>query len=160
MTRASLSMTVVLVAVWLLLNSSVALGQIALGTALGAALVAAAAPLRPLRPTLRRADVAVRLFFSVLIDIIQSNFAVARIILGLVNRSIHSGSMVIPLDLRDPHGLAVLAMIITFTPGTVWQGLSDDRSELTIHVLDLVNEAHWIHKIKQRYELPLKDIFE
>ncbi|WP_211242685.1 Na+/H+ antiporter subunit E, partial [Halopseudomonas bauzanensis] len=26
----------------------------------------------------------------------------------------------IPLDLRDPHGLAVLACIINSTPGTVW----------------------------------------
>jgi multicomponent K+:H+ antiporter subunit E len=160
MKRASLAMTVVLVAVWLLLNSSVAIGQVVLGVALGAALVAAAAPLRPLRPRLRRADLAVRLFFRVLLDTTQSNFAVARIILGLVNRSIRSGFMVVPLELRDPHGLAVLAMIITATPGTVWQGLSDDRSELTIHVLDLVDEAYWVRKIKQRYELPLREIFE
>ena len=83
------------------------------------------------------------------------------IILGLVrDRSIHSGSMTIPLELRDPHGLAVLAMIITSTPGTVWQGLSDDRRELTIHVLDLVDETQWVRKIKQRYELPLRSIFE
>lgn len=161
MKRASLAMTLVLLVVWLLLNSTAAIGQILLGIALGAALVAAAAPLRPLRPRLRRADVAVRLFFSVLIDIVQSNFAVARMILGLVrDRSVRSGSMIIPLELRDPHGLAVLAMIVTSTPGTVWQGISDDRSELTIHVLDLVDEADWVRKIKQRYEMPLKDIFE
>ena len=161
MKRASLPMALVLLVAWLLLNSTTAVGQILLGIALGAALVAVAAPLRPLRPRLRRADVAARLFFSVLVDIVQSNFAVARIILGLVrNRSVRCGSMVIPLELRDPHGLAVLAMIVTSTPGTVWQGLSDDRSELTIHVLDLVDEAHWVRKIKQRYEIPLKDIFE
>lgn len=161
MKRASLTMTLVLLVVWLLLNSTAAIGQILLGTALGAALVAAAAPLRPLRPRLRRADVAVRLFFSVLIDVVQSNFAVARIILGLVrDRSVRSGSMIIPLELRDPHGLAVLAMILTSTPGTVWQGISDDRSELTIHVLDLLDEGQWVRKIKQRYEMPLKDIFE
>jgi multicomponent K+:H+ antiporter subunit E len=161
MKRGSIAMTLVLLIVWLLLNNTVALGQIVLGIALGAALVAAATPLRPLRPRLRRADVAVRLFFSVLADIVQSNFAVARIVLGLVrNRPIHSAAMTIPLELRDPHGLAVLAMIITSTPGTVWQGLSDDRRELTIHVLDLVDEAHWVRKIKQRYELPLRSIFE
>jgi multicomponent K+:H+ antiporter subunit E len=161
MKRASLAMTVVLLVVWLLLNSTAAIGQIVLGTALGMSLVAAAAPLRPLRSHLRRADVAVRLFFSVLIDIVQSNFAVARIILGLVrNRNVRSGFMTIPLELRDPHALAVLAMIITSTPGTVWQGLSADRRELTIHVLDLVDEGHWVLKIKQRYEEPLRDIFE
>lgn len=161
MKRASLAMTCALVAVWLLLNSTAAIGQIVLGAVLGVALIAAAAPLRPLRPHLRRPAVAVKLFFSVLIDIVQSNFAVARIILGLVrSREVRSGSMAIPLELRDPHGLAVLAMIITSTPGTVWQGLSADRRELTIHVLDLVDEARWVRKIKQRYERPLQDIFE
>ena len=28
--------------------------------------------------------------------------------------------MNIPLDLRDPYGLAALACIITSTPGTLW----------------------------------------
>lgn len=161
MKRASLAMTGVLLVLWLLLNNTAAIGQIVLGTVLGMVLVAAAAPLRPLRPHLRRPAVVVRLCFSVLIDIVQSNFAVARIILGLVrSREVRSGSMAIPLELRDPHALAVLAMIITSTPGTVWQGLSADRRELTIHVLDLVDEAHWVRKIKQRYERPLRDIFE
>ena len=51
-------------------------------------------------------------------------------------------------------------MIITSTPGTVWQSLSADGRELTIHVLDLVDEAHWVRRIKHRYELPLRTIFE
>lgn len=161
MKRASLAMTGVLLVVWLLLNSTAAIGQIVLGAVLGVALIAAAAPLRPRRPHLRRPAAAAKLCFSVLIDIVQSNFAVARIILGLVrSREVRSASMAIPIELRDPHGLAVLAMIITSTPGTVWQGLSADRRELTIHVLDLVDEAHWVRKIKQRYERPLRDIFE
>jgi len=161
MKRVSLAMTLVLLCVWLLLNGTVSIGQIVLGTVLGAALVAAAAPLRPLRPRLRRPAVVVRLFFSVLADVAASNLAVARIILGLEgHRAVRSGSMVIPLELRDPHALAVLAMIITSTPGTVWQGLSSDRRELTLHVLDLVDEAYWVRKIKQRYEKPLREIFE
>jgi multicomponent K+:H+ antiporter subunit E len=159
MKRASFAMTLVLVCVWLLLNSTAAFAQIALGFALAVILIAAAAPLRPLRPKLRRADLAVKLFVSVLIDVVRSNFAVAFIILGR-HRAVRSGTMVIPLELRDPHALAVLAMIITSTPGTVWQGLSDDRRELTLHVLDLVDESFWVSKIKQRYEKPLMDIFE
>ena len=161
MKRTSLAMTVVLLVAWLLLNSTAASGQIVLGAVLGMALVSAAAPLRPLRPSLRRADMAVKLFFTVAVDIVHSNIAVASIVLGLVrNREIRSGFMVIPLELQDPHALAVLAMIITSTPGTVWQGLSADRRELTIHVLDLVDEAQLVRKIKHCYELPLKAIFE
>jgi multicomponent K+:H+ antiporter subunit E len=159
MKRVSVMMTVVLLCAWLLLNSTVAVGQIVLGLVLAVVLLAAAAPLRPLRPRLRRADVAVRLFFNVLVEIVRSNFALALIIL-VRHRAVRSGSMVIPLDLRDPHALAVLAMIITSTPGTVWQSLSDDRRELTLHVLDLVDESHWVRKIKEQYEKPLMEIFE
>lgn len=161
MKRVPITMSIVLVLVWLLLNNTLAIGQIVLGIVLSVALVVAAAPLRPLQPHLRRADLAVKLFVRVMVDIVQSNFGVARVVLGLAGkRQVRSGFMIVPLDLRDPHGLAVLAMIITSTPGTVWQGLSADRRELTIHVLDLVEEACWVRKIKQRYEQPLREIFE
>src|SRR3546814_11639671 len=68
------------------------------------------------------------------------------------------GFVKIPLTLRDPHGLAALACIVTYTPGTVWAGLSEHDDALTLHVLDLTDEAHWIRLIVQRYERPLKEI--
>lgn len=43
----------------------------------------------------------------------------------------------IPLQLRDPNALAVLAMIFCLTPGTAWGELSFDRSKLLIHMFDL-----------------------
>jgi len=66
----------------------------------------------------------------------------------------------IPLDLRDPHGLAMLTVIITGTPGTVWAGHDNERNELNLHVLDLEDEAVWVYKVKQHYERPLMEIFE
>ena len=96
-----------------------------------------------------------------LIEIVKSNIAVGRIVLGLVrDREIRSGFLDIPLELRDPHGLAALATIITATPGTVWAGQSDDGTRLTLHVLDLDDEQRWIAYIKQRFEAPLRRIFE
>ena len=93
---------------------------------------------RPVQPRLRRPQIAMRLLARVLLDIVRSNIAVARIVLGLVrDREVRSGFLDIPLDLRDPHGLAVLAAIVTSTPGTVWVDLSRDGSTLTLHVLDL-----------------------
>ena len=121
----------------------------------------AASRLRPLRPRLRRVVPGAAARATVLADIVRSNVGVARIVLGLTgSRQVHSGFLDIPLDLRDPHGLAVLAAIITSTPGTVWAGLSPDGSTLTLHVLDLQDEAAWISTIKQRYERPLMEIFE
>ena len=68
--------------------------------------------------------------------------------------------MNIPLDLRDPYGLAVLACIITSTPGTLWVSFDSAKGMLMIHVLDLVDENEWIRTIKGRYERLLLEIFE
>jgi multicomponent K+:H+ antiporter subunit E len=154
-------MAVVLTAIWLLLNNTVALRFAILGALLSIALLAAAARLRPLQPRMRRASVAIRLIFTVLVDIVRSNIGVGRVILGLVHsHQVRSAFIEVPLDLRDPHGLAALAMIITCTPGTIWANLTADRRLLTVHVLDLIDEARWVSTIKQRYERPLMEVFE
>ncbi|HEY8510184.1 MAG TPA: Na+/H+ antiporter subunit E, partial [Steroidobacteraceae bacterium] len=115
----------------------------------------------PLQARMRRIDELARLVVIVFIDIVRSNIAVARVVLGLVtNRQVRSGFLEIPLDMRDPHGLAGLAMIVTSTPGTVWVGVSPEGDTLTLHVLDLKDEAEWIHLIKHRYERALMRIFE
>ena len=83
------------------------------------------------------------------------------IMFGLARgRRVRSGFLDIPLELRDPHGLAGLAMIVTSTPGTVWVELAPDGSRVTLHILDLRDEEYWINWIKNRYERPLRRIFE
>ena len=161
MRRVPPVLTLVLVAIWLLLNNSASLANILLGLIIAVLLMLAAAQLRPLHPRLRRLWVAIPLIFMVLIDIVRSNVGVGRIVLGMVrDRDVHSGFVDVPLDLKDPHGLAILAAIITSTPGTAWAGVSEDGNTLKLHVLDLKDEAEWISMIKRRYESPLMRIFE
>lgn len=160
--RSSISPTVVfcLTVLWLILQETIAPDQIVLGIALAVLLAAASSRLRPLRARLRRIDLAAVLILVVIWEVIRSNVAVARIVLGLVrNREVRSGFVQIPLELRDPHGLAALAAIITATPGTVWAGLSDDGTHLTLHILDIETEEQWIRYIKDRFEKPLMSIF-
>ena len=109
-----------LLILWLLLTETFSLGQILLGSA--AALVGgwALAALDPPKARLRRPGAIFRLTALVAADIVRSNFAVARIVVGLGRRERTSGFVKIPLELRDPYGLATLAGIITSTPGTLW----------------------------------------
>jgi multicomponent K+:H+ antiporter subunit E len=161
--RAKVSPTLVLslTALWLILNQTLAPAQVMLGAVLAIALTWASSALRPSQAPVKRLDVAAALVLVVLHDIVSSNVSVARIVLGLVrDREVTSGFLRIPLELRDPHGLAALAAIITSTPGTVWAGISSDGATLTLHVLDLQDESQWIRTIKQRYEAPLRRIFE
>lgn len=156
-------LTVALVAMWLALNDTLAPGQVLLGVVLAVALAIWAARMRPLRPRLQlqRLQLALGLLVVVFVDIVRSNIAVGRIILGLAGRGrVRSDFLDIPLDLQDPHGLAVLAMIVTSTPGTVWVGLDPDLRTLTLHILDLDDEQKWVRIIKDRYERPLIGIFQ
>lgn len=152
-----------LLAMWLLLNQSVAVGDILLGCIFalcGPWLLMAPRPPASRHRRLWRAGVAVRLFFVVLTDIVRSNGAVAAIVLGWPRRRQTAGFLDIPLDLRSRYGLAALACIITSTPGTLWVAFDPDHGILTLHILDLVDENVWIDTIKGRYERRLLEIFE
>jgi multicomponent K+:H+ antiporter subunit E len=158
--RISPMLVIALTAIWLVLNQTLAPAQLVLGLGFSVVLARFASTLRPLRASLQRFDRGAGLLLVVIWDIVRSNIAVARIVLGLAGRrEIRPGFVQIPMDLREDHGLAVLACIITATPGTVWAGLSPDRRTLTIHVLDLQDEGEWIRTIKQRYESRLVRIF-
>ncbi|MBU2286207.1 MAG: Na+/H+ antiporter subunit E, partial [Gammaproteobacteria bacterium] len=73
---------------------------------------------------------------------------------------IHAHFVRVPLELRDPNALAVLAMIFCLTPGTAWGEISFDRSVLLVHLFHLDDEPAFIAYVKQRYERPLMEIFE
>jgi multicomponent K+:H+ antiporter subunit E len=148
-----------LVIMWLLLTSF-SLGQLLLGTVVAFIAVQGVAALHPATPRIRRWDLLPKLIAIVLYDIVRSNIAVAKIILQGSKRERKSGFMTIPLDLRDPTGLAVLAVIITSTPGTAWLDYNSARRTLLLHVFDLVDETAWLNLIKNRYEYLLLEIFE
>jgi len=153
-------LTVALVATWLLLNESVAPGTFVLGAllALGASLALTA--LDPPKPSFRRPRAALKLALVVLVEIVRSNNAVARIILRPGTHGRKSGFVRIPLDTRNPYGLAALACIITATPGTIWVEYDSADNTMLLHVLDLIDEEQWIRTIKERYEMRLIEIFE
>jgi multicomponent K+:H+ antiporter subunit E len=150
----------VLLALWLLLTQSLAPGEILLGVvfALGGGFAYARLRLGTRRIRLRPWTM-IELLMLVFVDIVRSNLAVARIILGLHRGERTAGFLSLPLEMRDPAGLAVLACIITATPGTSWARYDAARNILTIHVLDLVDQNAWIRQFKERYERRLLEIF-
>lgn len=149
-----------LLVMWLLLTRFT-LGNLLLGGAIALAATAAMTSLQPAKPRLRRWVLVPRLFGIVLYDILRSNFAVARLILlGRRARGRRSGFIEIPLTLRDPLGLAILAIIVTSTPGTAWMQYDSRNGILLLHVFDLVDEAGWIKLIRNRYEYLLIEIFK
>ncbi len=153
-------LSVALAVLWLLLNRSLEAGQIVLAVVAALVVPAFTAPLRPTPMRLRRPLLIARVFFRVGFDVLLSNLQVARGTLGVGRAAPIGGFIRVPLDLRHPGGLAVLAAIATVIPGSIWSELALDRSALLVHVFDLKDPDREIAAFKERYEKPLMEIFE
>lgn len=145
---------------WLLLARSATAGQFVLGLVLSLGIPLVLSNLRVKGTRVRRPDVVVRLVIRVAFDVVVSNLAIARDVIRWRWRRPASRFVVVPLDLRDPVGLAALALVTTIVPGTVWCELAADRSALLLHVWDVSEESDFVVRFKARYERPLQEIFE
>ncbi|OJU29493.1 MAG: Na+/H+ antiporter subunit E [Alphaproteobacteria bacterium 64-6] len=148
-----------LLGTWLLLNESLSAGQLLLGGILAVAgswiLVRLEAP----SLLFRRLRVILRLGVEVIVDMARSNYRVARLIIrDKPDRT--PGFVRIQLKVRSHYSLALLACIVTATPGTSWVAYEPANNVLIIHVLDLVDDDDWGEIIRVRYEGLLKEIFE
>ena len=153
------ALAVGLFVMWLLLTQSFSPAQLVLGGGVATLGTWAMAALRPKPSTIRSWSMAARLGGIVALDILRSNLAVARIILS--KREDRTSSFVsLRLELRNEHALAILALIITATPGTAWVQFERASGMLVIHILDLVDEDAWVRLLKTRYESLLMAIFE
>ncbi|HEX7892294.1 MAG TPA: Na+/H+ antiporter subunit E [Ramlibacter sp.] len=155
----SLLLSAALLALWLLLNDAIGPSDLLLGAIVAVVAPALVAPLKPRGPQLHKPLVLARLILQVGRDVVVSALEVGAGVLRAGTRRPRGAFVAVPLDLQDPHGLAALAIITAVVPGTVWCELAADRGSLLIHVFDLADEAAFIALYKQRYELPLKEIF-
>jgi multicomponent K+:H+ antiporter subunit E len=153
-------LSVALLAMWAMLARSASAGQLVLGAALALGIPLVTSRLRPVISRVRRPGVVLRYVVCVACDVVASNLAVARDVLRWRWRQPVSSFVVVPLDLRDPFGLATLALVTTIVPGTVWSELAVDRSALLLHVWNVEHEASFVARFKSRYEMPLREIFE
>lgn len=154
-------MALSLLVLWLLLNGSISPAAFLLGAVLALAGSGALAALMMPRAHLRRLLSVPGLLLSVLMEVVRSNNAVARIILRPGNApGRRSGFVRIPLDMRSPYGLAALACILTATPGTVWVEYDSSDGVMLLHVLDLIDEEAWVRIVKDRWERRLMEVFE
>ncbi|WP_285274552.1 Na+/H+ antiporter subunit E [Halopseudomonas bauzanensis] len=152
-------LTLLLIVVWQLLVNDLSVGSLLLGAVLGVSIPLLTQVFWPDPPRLHRPGVMLGFVLRVLGDIVTANFEVARLILGPTRR-LRPAFVVYPLELRDEFAISVLATTISLTPGTVSADISDDHRRLLIHGLDVPDEQELIDTIKQRYEKPLREVFE
>lgn len=150
-------LSLLLGATWLVLANSLALVHW-----LSALLLAWAVP-RLTAPLLEEASrlhwpSAVRLTLVVLWDIVVANVTVARLTLGPLQR-VRPLWLRVPLATDHPRVNALLASIITMTPGTVSAVVDERRGEILVHALNGEDAGAMVADMKARYEAALMRVF-
>ena len=151
-------LSALLAAAWLLLQQSLAPGNLITAVVLGLVVPRLLHGFLGAPTVVRSWPAALRLLWVVLYDIVVSNFTVARIVLSPRSNP-QPAWLTVPLDVRHPTAITLLATIITTTPGTVSCVVDEDRRQILVHALDCSDPAAMVADMKQRYEAPLKEIF-
>ena len=153
------TLSLVLLAAWLLMARSIAPGQLLLGGILAVGIPLLTQGFWDPLPRVRHPIKLILFVIKVLFDIVKANIQVSLLILS-PRREAHPGFVEYPLEVKEPLTITLLANTITMTPGTVSTNIRLDRSSLLIHVLDMREEQALVQEIRERYERPLKEIFE
>ncbi|MGN7869745.1 putative monovalent cation/H+ antiporter subunit E [Paracoccus haematequi] len=148
-----------LIFLWLMLTRF-SLGYLILGTALSLVAGWAYSALHSAKPRIRRWQTIPRLAATLVLDIIRSNAAITRLLLTEGRNGRTSAFIQIPLQITSPNALAVLAIILTATPGTAWVEYGTDTGILTLHIFDASEADHYHRIVGQTYEPMLMEIFE
>ena len=148
-----------LLLLWLMLQQSAGLGHVLLGAAIAIAVSLFASLVIPEPVTLRRPARFLRLLVVAGLDIVRSNLAVMAVLFH-PRPTPTAGFIEMKLELTNTFGLAILAVILTATPGSAWLEYDRARSTVLIHVFDLVDADEWVETIKARYETLLLEIFQ
>ncbi len=152
-------LSVLLVLLWLLLVNDFRWGSLVFGIILAVIIPALIAPYWPHRPLLKSGSKLATYLCLVFYDIVVANIQVAKIVLIMPNRDLKPAWISIPLELRSPDAISLLAGTITLTPGTVTCDISECGHVLLVHCLHAPDPDSVAADIKSRYETRLKEIF-
>ena len=152
-------LTLLLALVWTLLQNDVSAGMVVFGLILGIIIPWSTSAWWPDTPKGFRMGKMISYSIMVLWDILVANIEVAWIVLTVSNEKLKPAWIVVPLELRQPEAITVLAGTITLTPGTVSADLSDEGNSLLVHVLHTDDPDAVRDEINIRYQRRLKEIF-
>lgn len=152
-------LTLLLIVLWILLLNAFSVAGLLMGAVLGIVIPRVTSNFWPERPPIRAYGKAFVYMGLVLWDVVVANLHVTRLILFRRTDQLHVRWVTLPIELRSPEAITVLAGTITMTPGTVSCDLSADGRSLLVHCLDAPDAEEAVRQMKERYEARLMEIF-
>ena len=153
-------LTLTLIVLWFVLVNQWKVGSLVMAVFLATVIPHFTSAWWPDRARVRRPFGLAAYSILVMWDVIVANFQVARIVLFMPRNQIRSAWVTVPLDLRSPEAITLLAGTITMTPGTLTADISACGRALLFHALHAPDPDAVRDDIKSRYEARLKRIFE
>ncbi|MDD2220789.1 MAG: Na+/H+ antiporter subunit E [Clostridia bacterium] len=105
---------------------------------------------------LRKILKVLKLSFIFLKEIVVANFQVFFLVIK-PKLYLRPGIIQLPIDVRSPLKIVLLANMITLTPGTLTMEISPDNKILYIHVLDIGDEEAIKNDIRTKFENNIKE---
>lgn len=152
-------LSLMVLAVWMMLVNRFAWGSLVFAAILAVVIPLATAPYWQGVTRFRKISGLVGFAAVVGVDIVKANLAVAKVVLFLPKSALRPAFISVPLDLRHPEAITMLASAVTLTPGTVSCDLSESHDALLVHCLHAPDPDAVRDEIKTRYEARLKEIF-
>ena len=152
---------VTLAVVWAAITGNFSGLNILLGASIGtvAVLVLRDHFARPRALLKARRIISLALLF--LYELLVSALRVAAVVISPnLKSALRPAIIAFPLTVKSDAEIALLANMITLTPGTLTVDVAEDRSILYVHVLTLSTREQLIAEIAGGFELKVKEVFE
>ncbi len=150
-------LSLALCAAWVLLSNDVGAAETAAGVVLGLTVPHVTRAFWP-GVRVRRPLKIVRYLAVLLWDVAVANLQVAALVLG-PKRRMKPAFVTFPLELTNEFAVIVLACTISLTPGTVTVDVDLARRRLLIHCLNAPDPPALVRRVRETYEMPLREIF-
>ena len=106
---------------------------------------------------LRKITLALGFLGFFLWELVRSSLQVAHDVITPADRR-RPAILCIPLDVKTEAEIALLANLVTLTPGTLALGLSDDGRNMLVHAMFAPDQNRLRQEIKEGYERRVKEL--
>ncbi|MEM1398959.1 MAG: Na+/H+ antiporter subunit E [Pseudomonadota bacterium] len=155
---ALLALNVFLTLVWGAVTGDFGTINLLFGFVLGALALYVPRPFWGESKYFRRVALVASLAWLFIVELVLSSFRVARDILR-PGMNFQSGIIALPLKVdRDPE-ITLLANLITLTPGTLSLDVSNDKSVIYVHAMDVADADILRSEIKDGFETQILETF-
>lgn len=143
--------------VWMFLSNSFSAATFIIGYILGLVMLFMLRRFFSTRFYMERVVAVAKLLLLFLKELIVSNIAVLRVILK-PKMDIKPAIFELETKLTEDWEITLLSMLITLTPGTVVINVSEDRTKLYVHTLDLEDVDNAVNSIRNTFEKAIMEV--